>query len=72
MLTRRKLFRSSGKVESFKAGYINHNGEFAIEPKYSSVHDFHNGVARVVPKAGQHIYINKQGEEVPNPYKSRK
>lgn len=49
-----------------KAGYINMEGEFVIEPIFYSAGDFVNGLARVSDAAGTG-YINERGEYVIEP-----
>lgn len=56
-----------GRIEKYGSGYgstygfVNKNGEIAIEPKYENVGDFYNGLALV--KINSNFgYINKLGE----------
>jgi hypothetical protein len=47
------------------AGYINESGEWAIKPRFTQAHNFHNGLAAAIP-ANQPFakIINKTGEVV--------
>lgn len=45
-------------------GYINENGEWAIKPQFSEVHDFSCGLARVEVAGSKEYYINTNGEYI--------
>jgi hypothetical protein len=45
-----------------KWGYIDKTGKIVIEPRtLNSAKDFHNGLAYIVTKNGEHGYIDKAG-----------
>lgn len=48
----------------FKWGFVDYEGNYVIEPKYSKViNSFYNGIA-LVEYNNERIYINKDGEEI--------
>jgi formylglycine-generating enzyme required for sulfatase activity len=51
--------------ENYKFGFINHQGEWVIKPKYDAVADFSEGLA-AVSNLGEVFFINTKGNKVFN------
>jgi len=61
----RIVFKCTGKNQKYEMGYLNTEGQWAIEPSYYIAQDFGCGVAAVrLSHKSDYIYINSLGEQV--------